>query len=83
MSVYLTSNSESELVQLEKRMKHAEGIMSDITRLPQVPLRISASYLLREPASEEGVKVFSIEPHKALQILSLVDLSLVLLLCQF
>lgn len=41
------------------------------------------SYLLGEPASEEGVKVFSIKPHKALQILSLVDLSFVLLLCQF
>lgn len=41
------------------------------------------SYLLSESASEEGVKVFSIKPHKALQILSLIYMSLVLLLRQF
>lgn len=45
--------------------------------------RISLSYLLGEPASEEGVKVLSIKPHEALQILSMVDVSLILLLCQF
>lgn len=46
------------------------------------PSCLCLSYLLGEAACEEGVKVFSIEPHKALQILSLVDLSLILLLCQ-
>lgn len=51
--------------------------------MAQLSLPLSPSYLLGEPASEEGVKVFSIKPHKALQILSLVDVSLVLLLCQF
>lgn len=46
------------------------------------PADFPSTHLLGEAASEEGVKVFSIEPHKALQILSLVDVSLVLLLCQ-
>lgn len=46
------------------------------------PADFLSTYLLGEAASEKGVKVFSIEPHKALQILSLVDVSLVLLLCQ-
>lgn len=46
------------------------------------PADFLSTHLLGEAASEEGVKVFSIEPHKALQILSLVDVSLVLLLCQ-
>lgn len=46
------------------------------------PADFLSTHLLGEAASEKGVKVFSIEPHKALQILSLVDVSLVLLLCQ-
>lgn len=43
----------------------------------------SPFYLLGESAGEEGVKVLSIKPHKALQIMSMEDLSLVFLLCQF
>lgn len=50
---------------------------------PRDPLQVSLPYLLSEPACEEGVEVFSIKPHKALQILPLVDVSLVLLLRQF
>lgn len=46
-------------------------------------LPLARSYLLREPASEEGVKVLSIKPHEALQILPLVYMSLVFLLRQF
>lgn len=46
-------------------------------------LSLSLSYLLGQPASEERVEVFSVKPHKALKILSLVDLSLIFLLCQF
>ena len=40
-----------------------------------------SSYLLGKPAGEEGVKVLRIKPHEALQILSLVDVSLILLFC--
>lgn len=39
-------------------------------------------HLLGEPAGEEGVQVFGVQPHEALQVLSLEDMSLVLLLRQ-
>lgn len=52
------------------------------TQVTQKYFSLTLSYLLCESPSEEGVKVLSIKPHKALKILSLVDLSFILLLCQ-
>lgn len=65
------------------------GALGKINKYPEVEHKgcensaLPVFYLLGEPAGEEGVKVFSIKPHKALQILSVEDLSLIFLLCQF